>query len=83
MIQVFVCGIQKSIEDQRKVAVLRIPQQIWFWPVADSAYNAENAQFVLVMADFTFTKLDTNTHVKITIFIVRLNASRNLIEEQH
>ena len=34
--------------------MLRIPRQIWFLPVADSAYNAENAQFGLVMTDLLF-----------------------------
>ena len=29
--------------------MFRIPRQIWFWPIAKSAYNAENAQFGLVM----------------------------------
>ena len=32
-------------KNQRKVAKLRIPRQIWFLPVAESAYNAQNAQF--------------------------------------
>ena len=50
MIYVIVCGIQSSIEDQRKQAILRTPRQIWFWPVADSTYNTENPQFGLVMS---------------------------------
>ena len=37
-----------SNEDQRKVAMLRIPQKIWFGTAAESAYNSQNAQFGLV-----------------------------------
>ena len=36
-------------KQQRKEEMLRIPRQIYFWPVAESAYNAQNAQFGLVM----------------------------------
>ena len=28
--------------------MLRISRQIWIWVIADSAYNAQNAQFGLV-----------------------------------
>ena len=58
MIYVFVCGIQNSIEYQRKVALLRIPRQIWFWPVADSNYNLRISLsicgFHLQFADSTY-----------------------------
>ena len=37
--------------------MLRIPRQIWFQPVADSAYNAQNAQFGLVMTLHLETKI--------------------------
>ena len=52
--KVFVCGIQNSKEDRRKVAILRIPRQILFGPVAESAYNAQNGQFGLVMFSIYF-----------------------------
>ena len=43
----------KQHRRSKKVAMLRSPQQIWFLPVAVSAYNdAENAQFGLVMSIF-------------------------------
>ena len=42
----------KKIE--RKVAILRIPRQILFGPVAESAYNAQNGQFGLVMFSIYF-----------------------------
>ena len=29
--------------------MMRIPHKIWFWPVLEFAYNAQNAQFGLVM----------------------------------
>ena len=54
LFKVFVCGIQNSKEDQRKVAILRIPRQILFGPVAESAYNAQNGQFGLVMFSIFF-----------------------------
>ena len=44
-IKLFACGIQNSEEDQRKRVKLRILQQALFWPVAESTYNAQNAQF--------------------------------------
>ena len=45
LFKVFVCRTQNRKKDQRKVPMLRIPRQIWFWPVAESAYNAQNANF--------------------------------------
>ena len=33
------------------------PQQIWFWPVPESAYDAQKAQFGLVMIDFKMKQL--------------------------
>ena len=44
--------IQNSTEDQIKVELLRIPQQIWFWPVSESFYIAQNAQSGLLMISF-------------------------------
>ena len=35
--QLFVRGIQNSREDQRKIAMMRIPRQINFLPVKESA----------------------------------------------
>ena len=46
---IFFARIQNSNEVQRKVAMLRIPWQIWFWLVVDSAHIAEKAQFGLVI----------------------------------
>ena len=63
------CGTQNSKEDERKVAKLRIPQQIYIWPVADSAYNAQNAQFGLVRIES-----EKNCSLKIWVFsVIRLN----------
>ena len=42
------CRIHNSKEDQ-KVAMMWIPRQSWFWPVVESANDAQNAQFGLVM----------------------------------
>ena len=47
--KVFNCRIQNCKEDKRKLAMMRIPRQIWFRPVAESAYKAHNAHFDLVM----------------------------------
>ena len=44
-LQGFAYGIHNSKEDQK----MWIPQKIRFWPVVESAYNAQNAQFGLVM----------------------------------
>ena len=55
--ELFVCGIQNSKEDQRKVTMLWIPQQIWFWPVPESAYDAQKSQFGLVMINFKMKQL--------------------------
>ena len=40
---------RKQHRRSNKLAMLRIPRQIWFWPVADSTYNAGNAKFGLVI----------------------------------
>ena len=45
----FVFGIQNIKEDQNKVTMLRIPQKIWLWPIAESAFKSQIAQIGLVM----------------------------------
>ena len=50
--KVFVRGMQNSREDQSKIAKLRIPRQIWFLPLEESAYKSNNAQFGLVMLNY-------------------------------
>ena len=39
----------KQQRRSKKIAMLRIPRQIQFLPVAESTYNSQNAQFGLVM----------------------------------
>ena len=42
----------------KKITMLWIPRQIWFLPVAESAYNSQNAQFCLVSFEQNFLKCD-------------------------
>ena len=44
-----------------------IPRQIWFWPVVESAYNAQNAQFGLVV--FRVRKKVTNLTINNSMFL--------------
>ena len=37
---------------KKKLAMMRIPRQNWFLPVAESADNSQNAQFGLLMFQF-------------------------------
>ena len=49
--------------------MLQIPRQIWFWPIAESVYNTQNAQFSNVMKNkfklvnrqYEYAKLLPNT----------------------
>ena len=49
-----ICPWNPNQQKGSKKAMLRIPPQIWFLPVAESAYNSQNAQFGLVMKNLTF-----------------------------
>ena len=64
-------------EQQRRS---KIPRQIWFWPVAGSAYNAQNAQFGLVMVTSTWFLIRKKKSWRLQILIeaIRLH-SKSLV----
>ena len=73
-----------------KSAKLRIPRQIWFWPVAESAYKAKNAQFGLVRIGklncrsscaqnfYTYQLLTLETVSFFTVFLKLFDFSRKV-----
>ena len=56
----------EQLEDQRKIAMLRISRQIGFWHNAESAHNSQNAQFGLVMFDYCRRKFSANVFCYLT-----------------
>ena len=50
--------------------MLPIPGQFWFWTVAETTYNAQIAQFDLVM--IFFDKIDKNLQEHLFFFSIRL-----------
>ena len=80
-------GIQNSKEDQRKIAMLRIPRQIWFLSVVESAYISQNAQFGLVMNTFTVDLWYCPIFIVFQYFLLpktfrgQLNDNRNIFED--